>query len=80
MICVAPVLVDGVTLLAVESQTSGCTLGVVLAEADASWVLSFFTMPTSAALGTAFWFAFNLVAGAYLAGWAVGAVLNFLKR
>lgn len=80
MICVAPVLVDGVTYLTVESQTAGCTLGVLLAEADATFINSFFAMPSSAAMGTAFWHGFQLVAWAYLIGWGFGAVLNFLKE
>lgn len=80
MICVAPVVVEGVTYLTVEPQTVDCTLGVLLTEADAGWVRTVFQIPDSAILGTAFWTGFQLVAFAYLAGWGVGAVLNFLKE
>lgn len=80
MICVAPVVIDGVTYLTVEPQTTGCTLGVVMTEGDASTLASLFSIPPVADLSTAFWLGFNLVGAAALGGWAVGAVLNLLSE
>lgn len=80
MICVAPVVIDGTTFLTVEPQTSGCTLGVLLVEGDASTLLNLFSIPPVADLSTAFWLGFNLVAVSALAGWGFGAVLNFIKE
>lgn len=80
MICVGPAVVDGVTYLVVEPQTSGCSLGVLLVEGDASTLMSLFSIPPVADLSTAFWLGFNLVGVAALTGWALGAVLNFVKE
>lgn len=72
---------DGAYLRATQRQppdVADCQL-VILQGSDTAY-FSVFKIPTPTEFGAAWAWGFSIVVVSYLAGWAVGAVLNFLNR
>lgn len=79
MIC-AGIDTSGVVLMASTQPADMSSCSVVLVTGAELGSLTAFAVPTPTQFATVWAWGFSLVVGAYLIGWAAGAVVNFIKR
>lgn len=79
MICAGFDATTGAVVTVSPQPADLSTCAVVLIPGSEVSAISGISIPTPADFGTAWAFGFSLVVGSYLIGWAVGAVLRFVK-
>lgn len=79
MIC-AGIDPSGAVLMASTQPSDMSSCAVVLVTGAELGSLTAFAVPTPNQFATVWAWGFSLVVGAYLIGWGVGAVVNFIKQ